>query len=333
VIARLTAFVFCLCVNFAAGNEELRQNIDAAITNGVDFLVSHQNPDGSWGGPTKTKGLNIYAPVPGAHHAYRAGASGLALCGLLDCGDSRDATKAAIAKSAAWAEASLPQLRRADQTTTYNVWGHAYGLRAINRLYLRETDDARKAIWQKLGQQQVDLLVRYADVNGGWGYLDLNDRLTTQKPSGSPTSFTTATALLAMHEAKVTMQLQLDDAFMQRTLGAMKMQRTPDFSYVYSFEHIKKPRLPINRPAGSLSRSQACNAASRVLGDSAITDAVIETWAKRFIDREGFLDMTRKRPVPHEGPFQIAGYFYYYGMYYFTESVRLLPLEKQKPYA
>ena len=37
--------------------------------------------------------------------------------------------------------------------------------------------------------------------------------------------------------------------------------------------------------------------------------------------------------MPHETHFQISGYFYYYGIYYFTESVRLLPPEKQKPYA
>ena len=40
--------------------------VEAAITKGVDFLVGKQNPDGSFGGPTRTKGLNIYAPLPGA---------------------------------------------------------------------------------------------------------------------------------------------------------------------------------------------------------------------------------------------------------------------------
>ena len=37
--------------------------------------------------------------------------------------------------------------------------------------------------------------------------------------------------------------------------------------------------------------------------------------------------------MPHEGAFRIAGYFYYYGIYYFTESVRLLPKEKHAAYA
>ncbi|NJM38398.1 MAG: hypothetical protein HC845_11375 [Akkermansiaceae bacterium] len=156
------------------------EEINTSIKRGVDFLIADQNPNGSWGSATRTKGLNIYAPLPGAHHAFRAGASGLALTGLIDAADSRPEAIAAIDKAGKWAAAELPKLRRADQTTTYNIWGHAYGLRAISRLFSREKEPAKKAVWARLGQEQVDLLNRYAEVNGGWGYLDVFDDLTTQ---------------------------------------------------------------------------------------------------------------------------------------------------------
>jgi hypothetical protein len=304
-----------------------------AIIRGVDFLTSAQNPNGSWGGPTLTKGINLYAPLPGAHHAFRAGASGLALSGLIDARDPRPETEAAFQKAAAWTAAELPKLRRADTTTTYNVWGHAYGLRAIVRLHAREKNPEKKAAWTRLAQEQVDLANRYEDVNGGWSYLDIFDGLATQKPTGLPTSFTTATLLLAMAEARDAMGLQLDEKIVKSSLESILLQRTPDFSYAYSFPHRNFPRRPINRPAGSLARSQACNAALRVFGDTAVTDGVIEIWAERFLDREGWLSIGRKRPVPHETHFQISGYFYYYGIYYFTESVKLLPRGKQAPYA
>jgi len=313
--------------------ETTRQAIDSAMHRGVDFLVTHQNPNGSWGSATRTKALNIYAPLPGAHHAYRAGASGLALSGIIDAADTRPEVLAAIDKAAAWTAAELPKLRRADQTTTYNVWGHAYGLRAISRLYLRETDSAKKAGWARLAQEQVDLVDRYEDVNGGWGYLDVFDGLTTQKPSGLPTSFTTATVLLAMDQARSIMGVKLNDQIVKHSIAGINYQRTPDFSYTYSFNHRMKPRADINRPAGSLARSQACNAALRVFGEAAVTDEVLTTWADRFLAREGFLSNVRKRPVPHEGAFRIAGYFYYYGIYYFTESVRILPGEQHAGYA
>lgn len=310
----------------------LADAIDASITRGVDFLVTHQNTNGSWGNATHTKNLNIYAPLPGAHHAYRAGASGLALSGIIDAADNRPEVTAAIEKAAAWTASELPKLRRADQTTTYNVWGHAYGLRAISRLYQRETEPAKKTEWIRLAQEQVDLANRYEDINGGWGYLDLDD-LTTEKPSGIPTSFTTATVLLAMDQARSVMGVKLNDKLVAHAIAGINYQRTPDFSYTYSFAHRMRPRLDINRPAGSLGRSQACNAALRVYGEKAVTNEVLTTWADRFLAREGFLSNVRKRPVPHEGQFRIAGYFYYYGIYYFTESVRLLPKETHAAYA
>jgi len=313
--------------------EASRAAIDAAIRRGVDFLVTAQNKNGSWGGPTRTKDLNIYAPLPGAHHAFRAGASGLALAGLLDSADTRPEVLAAIDKGAAWTAAELPHLRRADPTTTYNVWGHAYGLRAITRLYQREKDPAKKTAWTAIAQNQVDLENRYEDVNGGWGYLDLFDGLTTQKPSGLPTSFTTATVLLAMAEAREVMGVKLDDKIVKHSIASIEYQKTPDFCYVYSFSHRWRPRVDINRPAGSLARSQSCNACLRIFGDKSVTDEVLTTWADRFLARQGFLSNGRKRPVPHEAQFRIAGYFYYYGIFYFTRAADLLPKAAHAKYA
>lgn len=329
---RLASCVLLSCVPLSA-TEVTPATIDASITRGVDFLLTHQNKNGSWGSARRTKALNIYAPLPGAHQAYLAGASSLALAGLIESKDPRPEAVAAIDRAAAWTAEELPKLRRADQTTTYNSWGHAYGMRVMARLYERETDPAKKAEWTRLAQEQVELVDRYEDVNGGWGYLDIFDGLTTQKPSGLPTSFTTATVLLAMHDVRETMGVKLNEKIIPHALAGLNAQRTPDFSYVYSFNHRMHPRNDINRPAGSLARSQACNAALRVFGEKAVTDQVLTTWADRFLAREGFLSNVRKRPVPHEGQFKIAGYFYYYGIYYFTESVRLLPKETHAAYA
>ena len=330
-ILRLASCVL-LSSAFARG-EITSAALDASIRRGADFLLTHQNPNGSWGSARLTKNLNIYAPLPGAHQAFLAGASTLALSGLIDAADPRPEAAAAIDKAAAWTASELPKLRRADPTTTYNVWGHAYALRAMSRLYQRESDAVKKAEWARLAQGQVDLVDRYEEINGGWGYLDVFDEVTTQKPSGLPTAFTTATVLLAMDQARTTMGVKLNDKHVKHAIGSINQQRTPDFSYTYSFSHRMRPRVDINRPAGSLSRSQSCNAALRVFGEKAITDEVLTTWADRFLAREGFLSNVRKRPVPHEGQFKIAGYFYYYGIYYFTESVKLLPKEKHAAYA
>src|SRR5438270_2670580 len=66
-----------------------RQAIDDSIRRGVDFLLEDQRPDGAWGSAERTKGLNIYAPVPGAHHAFRAATTALCVSALLDVNDDR----------------------------------------------------------------------------------------------------------------------------------------------------------------------------------------------------------------------------------------------------
>ena len=54
-------------------------SIQQAIDRGIQFLLTDQNPDGSWGSAERTKDLNIFAPVPGAHHAFRTAVTSLCI--------------------------------------------------------------------------------------------------------------------------------------------------------------------------------------------------------------------------------------------------------------
>lgn len=305
---------------------DFTSELENAISRGVDFLIAKQNKSGSWGGATRTKGLNINAPIPGAHHAFRSGASALALEGLLMSGDRRPEALAAIAKGEAWLLDQLPRLRRAEQLTIYNNWGHAYGIRALAELHrYHEGNASKQAAIARLAEEQVEMLYRYEYLNGGWGYYDFVAH--TQKPSGSPTSFTTATVLLALRDAREAFGIQLNPRVIGRALRSIRQQELPDGSFVYSLPHWKAPRRGINRPAGSLARSQACNVALRAFDDEGITDARILEWLDRLTKRDGFLSIGRKRPIPHETHFQISGYFYYYGHYYASEAFELLAEE------
>ena len=90
--------------------------------------------------------------------------------------------------------------------------------------------------------------------------------------------------------------------------------------------------MGINRPGGSLGRSQACNLALRLWGDTKVTDEVLKDWLDRLITRNGWLDIGRKRPIPHESHFQVAGYFYYFGHYYATLCTEQLPPRRTAPF-
>ena len=108
------------------------------------------------------------------------------------------------------------------------------------------------------------------------------------------------------------------EKLVKRGVEGIIQQRNPDFSYLYGLYLRYHPMMAINRPGGSLGRSQACNVALRLWGDRKVTDAVLTEWLDRLIVRNGWLDMGRKRPIPHESHFMVAGYFYYYGHYYAT---------------
>ncbi len=121
--------------------------------------------------------------------------------------------------------------------------------------------------------------------------------------------------LIALAEAKKVGE-DAPQRLIDRGKASIIRQRKPDFAYDYG-EYLKYvPQMPINLPGGSLGRSQACNAAMRIWGDAEVTDAIIINWLDRLFARNGWLDMGRKRPIPHESWFQVAGYFFYFGHYY-----------------
>jgi hypothetical protein len=296
--------------------------INQALRRGVAFLVGNQNKDGSWGSFTLKGGVAIYAPIPGSEYAFRSATTALCVSALIETGGDGAEVKKAIERGEAWLMLHLPKVRRPDTDTLYNIWSHMYGIQALVRMHQRLPDHDRRTKIEGLIKGQIDLLIRYESVDKGWGYYDM--RGGTQRPATDSTPFCTAAALVAFREAK-DIGVDVPDKLIQGCVKSIQRQRLSDFSYLYG-EYMKyRPRHPINRPGGSLGRSQACNLALRLWHDEKITDQVIKTWLDRLIVRNGWLDMGRKKPIPHESFFAVAGYFFYFGHYYAGLSIRELP--------
>ncbi|MGY8769278.1 MAG: prenyltransferase/squalene oxidase repeat-containing protein [Pirellulales bacterium] len=304
--------------------------IQQAIDRGTAFLLSIQNANGSWGSPTKTKGLNIYAPVPGSHHAFRAATTSLCVSALLEVAADNDDAKQAVEKAEVWMLEHLGDLRRAAGDAIYNVWGHAYSIQALLRLrQLQPEDTDRREKIDAMIRVQFDKLTRYASVDGGWGYYDF--RYQARQPTSSSISFVNGAVLVAFAEAKAA-GIDPPQKVVDKAVAATLRQQKKDFTYLYG-EYLKTmPMRGINRPGGSLGRTQCCNVALRLWGDEKITDNVVKNWLYRLYVRNGWLDIGRKRPVPHESWFQVAGYFYYFGHYYAGLSVEQLPEDEREPY-
>ena len=171
----------------------MTESIDGAST----FCSSDQNPDGSWGSARQTKGLNIYAPVPGAHRAFRLAVTAMAVSALIDSGrcDEPGPARVALERGRDHLLTHLPLVRRATPEAIYNVWTHAYGIQALVDLHAFDGGNGREEITDLINRQ-VDRLAVYESVDGGWGYYDF--RVGSATPASSSTSFTTATCLVAL---------------------------------------------------------------------------------------------------------------------------------------
>jgi hypothetical protein len=287
--------------------------VDASIRRGVAFLVSHQNKNGSWGGHDINGGIAIYTPIPGGFQAYYCAVTALAVSALIDNAADRVDVRPAIERGEAWLIKHLPKLRRGSPDVLYNIWSHIYGIQPFVRMHQRLPDVERRRKLEDLIREQIGFLRRYESVDKGWGYYDF--RVGGQRPGTDSTSFMTAAALVALREAK-DIGITVPEGLVKGAVDSIHRQRLPDFSYLYG-EYLKyRPRHPINRPGGSLGRSQACNVALRLWNDGKVTDKIMKTWLDRLIARNGWLDMGRKKPIPHESFFAVAGYFFYFGHYY-----------------
>lgn len=305
-----------------------RETLDQSIRKAADFLLSHQNKDGSWGSHTLTKGLNVICPYPEGPRSFRTASTSLCVIGLISSPLKEDqAVRAATDKAVEYLLATLPLLKRGDTRTVLGVWGHAYGLSALSRASRGlPQDSARYAALKKVAALQMDALDRMADVQGGWGYYTF--QTFSSRPIGEPTSFLTATVLIAYKDAERAFGLTPDPAVVKRAVACLEKQRTPAGSYVYSLSHAFYPGRPINRHTGSLARSPAGDLALIQYDPAFVSRRQLEDSLERIWSRGGWLSLAVKKPIPHESFAQNAGYFFYYGYYYAARCLARVPAER-----
>src|SRR5262245_5613574 len=239
--------------------------LEEAIGRGLAFLIKEQTAEGAFGNAGNTKDLNIYAPIPGAHHAFQTATTALGICALIESGDRSTPAREALEKAEKFLLDNLPKVKRATPDALYNVWAHAYGIQALVRMHKRlPGDKERQKKIEDLIRTQFDLLDRYESVDGGWGYYDM--KIGAKKPSTDSTPFTTAAVLVAFKDAS-DLGVKPPEKLVKRAVESIVRQRKPDFTYLYG-EYLKwTPVMGINTPGGSLGRSQACNIATRYWGD------------------------------------------------------------------
>jgi hypothetical protein len=295
--------------------------IDRAIADGVSFLESSQNPDGSWGTGTVSHGNEIVVSVPGSHQAFRVATTALCVMALHEAGEH-----AAHDRGVEYL-LSNPEVRRGDAELLYNVWTHAYVVQELSDEMVAGNHDPRV---RHIIDEHLDYMARYETYIGGWNYYDF--RGGTKQPAGGPTSFGTASGLVALFDAQQA-GVSVPGDMVQRGIKRLEEMRLPNGAYVYGEEFKYMPLLPANMPRGSLGRTQTGNFALKLWGSPKVDEAACRAGLDLFFKDHNAIEWGRKRPYPHESWYQTSGYYYYFDHYYASRLIELLGANAKRDYA
>jgi hypothetical protein len=305
-----------------------RELVERSMSEGVSYLLSSQNDDGSWG--SFEKPAHEFWSNPFTHQAWVVGTSALGLMCLLEA-PADQAVDVGIERSLRFL-LEHPPLRRPSDWDVDNTWGDIYALQALCDALehpIHGQGQHADALRSKI-EEHVAAMGKMQAPDGGWGYYDFETK--TVRPSWS-TSFMTATAILGLLDAG-QLGIALPDKMLSRAVAALERCLLPTGAYTYSVTLFPSPGRAhgINQVKGSLSRIQVGNLALHRAGSELIDHDDLLAGLDAFFRDHRFLDVARKKPYPHEAYYQNSGYFYFFGHFYAAQVLEQLEPAEQLRY-
>jgi hypothetical protein len=289
---------------------------------GVKWLLDHQNPDGSWGSHESPRPIEVLADVPGSHAAFRVATTALCVIALEDCLALRPDAQPALEHGLDYLLTHF-DVKRPNGMEHYNVWSFGYTLQCFGERLAAAPEDPRAQKMRSACKRLVEKLGMYQTLDGGWGYLSLGG-VPTFQPSETSMSFTTATILVGLERAQHA-GVDLPKSLLDRALDEVSRSRLPDGAYLYG-DYLKyRPRMGINENQGSACRTPACDYAIGLFGRARSRAEIKKELEELLVKNARFQKSGLRRPIPHESWFFVSGYFYLYGHAYAAYQLAGLP--------
>ncbi|MEW6744845.1 MAG: hypothetical protein AB1486_18985 [Planctomycetota bacterium] len=303
-----------------------RPDVAKLMRDAVQWLVSNQNPNGSWGSHHSPRPIEVMASVPGGHEAFRVATTALCVIALEDSPYRPTEAQAAAARGLDYLLDNY-NVKRPNGFEFYNTWAIGYTLQCFGEWLGRKPDDPRA---ERI-RAAVEHLIRKADIyqtpQGGWGYLDFEAQ--TFKPSWAYMSFTTATMLVGL--ARVRDQgIEIPAHILDKGMRAIERSRTPEGNYLYGDYLRYRPRMGINQDKGSACRTPLCQYTMQLYGHEVSLAERRRALDDLLVNTTDFQRIASRRPIPHESWYQISGYFYLYGHAYAAYVLEQMPEEDQQ---
>lgn len=304
------------------------KDVKTAIDKGVEFLLDNQNKDGSWGSAKNTKDLNYSMALPGSFRNYKTACTAIACIGLFEYekhDPSNDKVKSAVDKAIDYL-LEHGRSKRSGPGHTDNSWAYAYTLRALLIAYDTDRFKLKRDEIRKKIEEVIGAAYKYQSGLGGWGYYEF--QYYSGQADGETTTFTTASVLVSLHEAKKK-GFKVDSSVIEKGTKYVKRLRVPDGSYIYGYYLFwdASRRLGLK---GSLARSLPCNMALYL--SNVIKKDDIKKGLDDLFKHHKFLDIARKNPIAHSTWYNNSGYYYFYGMSYAAMLITQVDVDEQKKY-
>ncbi len=316
-----------------SGADFLDVSNSEATKGGVEWLLANQNPDGTWGSHLSPRWYEVMCDVPGGHNAFRVSTTALCVMALMETPLQSEEAVVAVSRGI---DALIEQhdVKRPTMLEHYSVWAFGFGIQALADFRARYPEDPRAESIDDVCRRLVEKLQLYQALDGGWGYLSLQES-KTYKPSFTSMSFTTSTCLIGLDRAQKN-GIELPKVMMDKALNSLERCETGAKVYTYGEIWRMSPHRSVNNIRSAACRTPGILEALKLFGR---LDPTKEMERYRLsldallIDHARFQIASLRRPVPHESHWGVSGYFYLFGHYYAALMNERLPDADQGKYA
>lgn len=276
------------------------------IAAAVKQLVRMQEDGGEW--PYE----GVYRVNRALPAGYRVGGTAVVATALLFAAPRDEAACAAVDKALAFVLKELgdPLLTPSSENAyDVRIWGHAYALEFLCHIrQFKRAGDHAKEVDQWIARL-VRTLTAEEIAGGGWNYAGHN------RQASFVTAPVTQALLFASAQGEQVPAEVLDRA---RIVLTESRAETGAFVYAGTLRASADTRLP-----GSAARSAACEATLLLLG--AGSQEALRSAVDAFATHWEELAKRRRQSGTHEGEYNIAPYYFYYGHRYAAQAIELLP--------
>jgi hypothetical protein len=282
----------------------------ALIAAAVKELVQMQEDGGQWPYEGVYR-VNRQIPV-----GYRIGGTAIAATALLFAAPNDPAAVSAVDKALSFVLKELDDpLMTPSVENTYDVriWGQAYALEFLCHIRAAKRARTHDMAVDEWIAKLISVLVAEEIAGGGWNYA------SHSRHASFVTAPVTQALLFAQGQGEA-----VPAEVLERARIALTDSRAETGAFVYAGK--VRPNADTRLP-GSAARSAACEATLYLLG--AGSQEAIRSSVDAFATHWEELAKRRRKPGTHEGEYNIAPYYFYYGHRYAAQAIELLPPDKR----